>query len=164
MPKIFRIRFIPNETIDISSDKILFMDDHYLITSWKPIRPRADIESGISCIFLDEGWKVSAVKDSEGNIRYWYCDIIDVRHDENEDTIYLYDLLIDIIIMNDGSIEVRDLDELAEAYEKDLITEEQLSMSLKRSNNLLQLIYKEDIPSIVSEIISKYADGECMKK
>ena len=163
MTKIFRIRFIPNETIDISSDRILFKDDHYLITSWMPIRPRSDIESGISCIFLDEGWKISAVKDSGGQIRYWYCDIVEARYDENEDAFYLYDLLVDIIIRNDGSIEVRDLDELAAAYEQGLITGEQLALSLKRSNSLLQMIYKNDVPSKVSEIIGKYAGKECKK-
>ena len=156
MPKLFRIRFIPQESIDISSDNTLYRDNCYLITSWKPIRSRTDIISGVSCVFLEEGWKISAFMDREDHIKYWYCDIIDIKYDPKEDTYFLYDLLIDIIIREDGKVEVIDLEELAKAFDEGLITKEQLAMSLIRSNNLLRKIYQQDIPAYVTDIIRSH--------
>lgn len=161
MPRILRIRYIPQETIDISSDKIHFRDDRYLITSWKPVRPRPDIESGISCIFLEEGWKISAIINYEGLIEYWYCDIIDIRYDSDSDTLYLHDLLVDIIIRNDGRAEVVDLDELAEAFGQGLITKEQLFGALKKTDSLLRMIYGMDIPAHVTQIIRENTNEGC---
>lgn len=153
MTRIYRIRYIPSETIDLSSDKLLYRDDKYLITQWNPIKPRSDITSGISCAFLDEGWKISAFFGQDNKIIYWYCDVVDVNFDQKTDTYYLYDLLTDIKILPDGRVEIIDLDELAIAFEQHLITNEQLIMSLKQSNSLLNLVYNCDISKYVGKII-----------
>jgi predicted RNA-binding protein associated with RNAse of E/G family len=161
MPRIYRIRYIPAEIVDLSSDTLLFRDPHYLITRWKPIKPRNDIAGGISCVFLDQGWKISIFLDKEGKIDCWYCDIIDIEYDQNTDTYSLYDLLTDIKIKSDGSVEVIDLDELASAFDEGLISSRQISLSLKRCNNLLNIIYNSDLPSYVFKIIHEHAGLEC---
>lgn len=161
MPRIYRIRYIPSEIVDLSSDKLLFRDDHYLITSWKPIKPRDDIASGISCVFLDHGWKISIMLDPENKVKCWYCDIIDIEYDQSTDTYSLYDLLTDVRIMTDGKVEVMDLDELAISFEEGLITPRQLSLSLKRCNSLLNRIYSSDLPSYVLNIIREHTGLEC---
>lgn len=161
MPRILRIRYIPSETVDLSSDTLLFRDDRYLITEWKPIKPRHDIAAGISCVFLEQGWKVSAILDCENKIKYWYCDIIDINYEKETDTYSLYDLLTDVKILDDKRIEVIDLDELATAFEEGLITPKQLSMSLKRSNNLLNMIYNSDLPTYVLNIIREHTGRGC---
>ncbi len=156
MVRIFRNRFIPLETIDLTSDELLYRDEYYLITRWTPIKPRKDIASGISCVFLKNGWKISAFKDLNNLIAYWYCDIIDIEHDNDTDPYLLNDLLIDIRIMQDGKVEVIDLDELGTAFEQGLITKNQLLSSLKKSNELLSIVYKNDITAMVKDIILKH--------
>lgn len=156
MARIYRTRYIPSETIDLSADKLLYLDENYLITKWNPIKPRIDIASGISCVFLKKGWKISAFMNDEQKIIYWYCDIIDIEYDNLSDTYFLYDLLADIKIMTDGRVELIDLDELAFAFDDNLITKKQLISSLKKSNDLLKLIYAGDVPNIVREIILKH--------
>jgi predicted RNA-binding protein associated with RNAse of E/G family len=153
MPRIYRIRYIPSEVVDLSSDTLLFRDQHYLITEWKPIKPRNDIAWGISCAFLENGWKISAFMDKDKQIKYWYCDIVDIDYNQESDTYNLYDLLIDVKIMVDGKVEVIDLDELGLAYESGLITRKQMLLSLKQSSSLLKLIYSSDLPASVQNII-----------
>lgn len=160
MPRIYRIRYIPPETIDLSSDSLLFRDENYLITEWEPIKPRDDVKHGISCVFLDKGWKISAFMNESKELIYWYCDIVDIEYVKESDTYFLYDLLTDIRVMPGGKVEVFDLDELASAYEAKLITDRQLFMSLRQSNELLQLIYSTDMPEYVNNIIRKHTGIE----
>lgn len=153
MARIYRVRYIPSETIDLSSDKLLYRDNKFLITKWKPIKPRSDVLSGISCVFLEQGWKISAFFGQDNEIIYWYCDIVDISFNRETDTYYLYDLLTDIKILPDGRVEIIDLDELAIAFEENFITNEQLIKSLKQSNSLLDLIYTQDVQQYMREII-----------
>jgi len=160
MPKIYRIRYIPSETINLSADRLLYRDEKHLITEWEPIKPRDDVRHGISCVFLDKGWKISAFLDESRKLIYWYCDIVDIEYNRETDSYLLYDLLVDIKILPDGRVEVYDLDELAAAFELSLITEKQLYMSLRQSNGLLQLIYTSDLPGYVNSIIKDYTGVE----
>jgi hypothetical protein len=137
MPRIRRIRYIPAETVDISSDHLLLRDEEHLITEWKPIRPRADIHGGISCVFLSKGIKVSQFLDARGALLYWYIDLVEVRHDPATDAFDLHDLLADVRVMPDGRVEVIDLDELADALEQQLITPGQGVLALRILHQLL---------------------------
>ncbi|MCX7772254.1 MAG: DUF402 domain-containing protein [Clostridia bacterium] len=161
MTKMYRIRYIPAETVDLSSDTLLYRDEKYLITEWKPIKPREDIAFGISCVFLDKGWKISGIMGRDKTFKYWYCDIIDIDYHKENDSYYLYDLLTDVRVMADGRVEVLDLDELAAAFEEGLITNQQLTLSLKRSSSLLNFIYTLDLPSHVLNIIREKTGWEC---
>jgi len=153
MPKIFRIRYIPFETVDISSDKILYRDEDVLVTSWKPIKPRKDIDHGASCVFLKEGIKISRFMDSNNDIAFWYIDLIDIQYDKNEDTYYLKDLLIDVKIHSDGSIEIVDLDELADAIEQSLVTKNQSILVMRILHRLLLDIKTGKQPDLASRTI-----------
>ncbi len=148
-PSIFRTRFIPFETVDISSDELLFRDDDILITRWKAIKPRADISGGISYTFLNEGIKISRFYDAEKKFAYWYCDIIDVQYDRDSDKYTLIDLLLDVKLMPDGTMKVLDADELAEALEEGLITQEQACRSLKKMDSILRKVYSNSFPPAV---------------
>ncbi len=148
-PKIFRTRYIPFETVDISSDELLYIDEDILITRWKAIKPRADISGGISYTFLKEGIKISRFYDAEKRFAYWYCDIIDVKYDRELNQYTLIDLLLDVKLMPDGTMKVLDADELAIALEEGLITQEQACRSLKKMDSILQSVYSGTFPPTV---------------
>lgn len=148
-PNIYRKRFIPPETVDISKDLILFRSDELIVTRWNSIKPRPDFSWGISFAFLKEGYKISRFYDSQGKFIYWYCDIIEVSHDEKADTYIFTDLLLDVKVMPDGKVVVLDADELAEALEKGLVTTEQACFSLRCLDKLLAMINKGCFPPAV---------------
>ncbi len=148
-PSILRTRFIPFETVDISSDELLFRNDEILITRWKAIKPRADISGGISYTFLKDGIKISRFYDADKKFAYWYCDIIDVKYDNTIDQYTFIDLLLDVKLMADGTMKVLDADELAIALEEGLITQEQACSSLKKMDSILQKVYKNNFPPAI---------------
>ena len=139
--RIYRRRFIPNELICLGSDEILYLDDEKLITRWSAIHARSDFAGGVSAYFFKEGWKVSKIMDCEGNLKYWYCDIIDCIIDDETNSFTYEDLLFDVVVSPTGSLKVLDCDEAAEARKKGLITEEQLLRGLRSMNELLYTIY-----------------------
>jgi predicted RNA-binding protein associated with RNAse of E/G family len=147
-PFLFRKRYIPQETVNISNDELLFRSNELLVTRWIAIKPRSDFHGGISYTFLKEGFKLSRFYDEGGSFLYWYCDIIDVIYDEAEDTYILDDLLLDIKIMPDGLIKLLDADELAIALERGLITQEQACRALKTMDKVLKMVYQGSFPLV----------------
>ncbi|MDF2523761.1 MAG: hypothetical protein K0R31_1402 [Clostridiales bacterium] len=143
---ILRRRYIPDEIVDISNDEIQYRDEKLLVTKWNAIKPRADISGGISYALLDEGIKISRFYNSRDEFIYWYCDIIDVEYYPKEDKYIFNDLLVDVKIYPDSNVEVLDVDELAEAMQKGLITREQACRSLINLDKLLKMIYKGQFP------------------
>ena len=146
--KIYRKRYIPNEIVDISKDEVVYKDDSLIITKWVPIKPREDFASGMSYAMLDKGWKISRFLNKDGNLEYWYCDIIDYKFEkiDDEEVFTLIDLLVDVKVYEDGRYEVLDVDELDEALKNNLISEEQKSMALNKLNSLLELIKEGGFP------------------
>lgn len=141
--KLFRQRLIPAQCILLKDDVIVEQNPEYIVTKWTTINPKTNFTHGCSCYFLQEGIKLSKMYRHDGSLLYWYCDIVDYSYDEKEETMTVTDLLADVILYPDGRMEVVDLDELAEAMEKDLITKEQMSHCLRSLNNLLSLIYRD---------------------
>lgn len=150
-PVVLRKRYIPYEVVDISSDELLFRNDELLVTRWKAIRPRADILGGVSFTFLKDGYKIGRFYDRNGKFIYWYCDIIDVEYDPENDIYTLVDLLVDIKLMPDGTVKVIDADELADALEKGLITKEQACRALRKLDGVLKIIYEGCFPPDICE-------------
>ena len=140
-PAIFRKRLIPEECILLKDDVLLYRDAKLLITSWNTLKPKKDLDHGISCYFLNQGYKISKFYNHEGTLISWYCDIIATEYDADTDTFTFTDLLADVLLYPSGLIKVVDLDELAEALEKKLITSDQLLDSLRKLDALLRLIY-----------------------
>jgi len=139
-PLLYRRRFIPSETIPLKDDIILVYEKDLIITKWLTLHPRKDIASGISAFYLDRGIKVSKIFDKNGNLVYWYCDIIQSKIDTDKNTVIIEDLLIDIILYNDGSMRIMDLDELADALEQGLISQAEATYALRTLDHLLKMI------------------------
>ncbi len=140
---LYRRRFIPNELVRLDDDEILKYEDNLMITRWKTISTHTAFVSGVSAFFFDKGWKVSKFLDANGNICYWYCDMVDIEKDEDKGTLTCIDLLFDIVVFPDGSIRVMDSDEAADAFEQGLITQAQLLKGLRSMNELLNVIYND---------------------
>lgn len=138
---LYRRRLIPNECILLENDEILRLEENLIITRWNTIRPKKDLSHGLSAFFLDKGVKVSKFIDHGGNLICWYCDIITHEFDRENNACVIIDLLADVLVYPDGSVKVVDLDELAQAAEQKLISLEQLLISLRQLDALLQIIY-----------------------
>ena len=140
LPMLYRRRFIPNELIPLKDDVILKIEQDLILTKWFTLNPRKDIARGLSAFYLDQGIKVSKIYDRNDDLVYWYCDIIQVKQKTEKNTVIIEDLLIDVILNNDGSIRVMDLDELADALDQKLITQAEATHALRTTNNLLTII------------------------
>ena len=138
---LYRRRYEPEETIFLKDDVILFQDEHTIISKWNSLKPRKDIACGVSAYLMDENIKVSKVMDHDGNLVYWYCDIIETIHNRNENSYIFCDLLIDVLVYENGETKVIDLDELGDALENGQITKEQAVLALRAANRLLSTIY-----------------------
>ncbi len=137
---LYRKRFIPMETTALKDDEILLWEDDLIVTRWKSLKPRSDMGGGLSAYYLRDGLKISKIFDPAGGFVHWYCDMIHpvVR----EDAVIFEDLLLDVVILPDGSTRVLDADEAAEAARCGLITAEQLCQSLTSLHLLLTSIYE----------------------
>ncbi len=141
IPQLYRRRFIPEELIHLKDDEILIAEPDLIVTRWKTLHPRHDIARGISAFFLDKGFKISKIYNENDQIVYWYCDIIQSKKDSEKNTVIIEDLLIDVILFEDGSIRIMDLDELADAQEQKLISSSETNYALRTVNTLLKTIY-----------------------
>jgi len=148
-PIVLRKRYIPFETVDISGDELISRSEDVLVTRWNPIKKRSDISGGMSYTFLKEGYKVSKFFGPSGEFKYWYCDIISVDYSEEEDKYILTDLLLDVKIMPDGSVIVLDVDEVAEAIEKEIITVKEACVSMRILDKVLKLAYNGEFPPAI---------------
>ena len=143
--QIYRKRIIPAECILLKDDIIAKQDDEIVVTTWNTLNPKTNFSHGCSCYFLKEGLKVSKMYRSDGSLLRWYCDIVEYALDPDQGTLTYTDLLADVIIHEDGSVKVVDLDELAEAMEHDWITKDQTAFCLRSLHHLLSLIYRDKL-------------------
>lgn len=152
--KLYRQRLIPAECMLLKDDIIVFQDDEVIITKWNTINPKTEFSHGCSCHFLNEGLKVSKMYRADGTLLHWYCDIVDYSYDQEEKALTVIDLLADVIISPEGRMKVVDLDELAEAMERGLITKEQMTTCLRNLNHLLTIIYRDKFDRLQSRLDS----------
>ena len=150
--KLYRKRIIPEECILLKDDKILYQDEHIIVTGWQTLKPRKDLHHGYSCYFLKEGYKVSKFYREDGSLLYWYCDIVEYDYQQDTDTYIITDLLVDVIVYPDGFVKVVDVDELVTALNDKLISEDTLKKSLVNLNSLLEIIYAGDFDRLKSHI------------
>ena len=141
--KLYRKRIIPAECFLLEDDVIVEQTEDRIITKWNTIRPKADFDHGTSCYFLQDGVKISKFYRSDGELLYWYCDIVQYDFSEDGSSLTVTDLLADVIIYPSGRFKVVDLDELADAKEQGLITDKQLINCLCQLNNLLSIIARD---------------------
>ena len=141
--KLFRKRLIPDGCILLKDDVIIHQSDDHIITTWTTLNPKIAFHHGSSCYFLKEGFKLSKFYRADGSLLYWYCDIVDYTWADDGQTLISTDLLADLIVYPDKSFKVLDLDELAEAGAKNLITQTQMQNALRQLDKLLCSIYKD---------------------
>lgn len=152
--KLYRQRLIPAECILLKDDVIVYHDDEVIITKWNTINPKTEFSHGCSCHFLNEGLKVSKMYRADGTLLHWYCDVVDYSYNQEEEALTVIDLLADVIISPEGRMKVVDLDELAEAMERGLITKEQMTTCLRNLNHLLTIIYRDKFDRLQSRLDS----------
>jgi len=154
IPKLFRRRFIPNEKILLKDDIVVEFNDDFIITKWKVLKKRNDFSHGVSCFFLKDNIKVSKFINENEEILYWYCDIIDWKYDDIENSYLFNDLLIDVIVYENGFVKVVDLGEVSIALEKGLIDIELAKKALNIADNLLSDIYNGKFDHYKSYILN----------
>ena len=152
--KIYRQRLIPPENTLLKDDIIVTQDDEVIITKWNTLNPKTEFSHGSSCYFLKEGLKVSKFYRADDSLLYWYIDIVELTFDEAQDALICTDLLADVIIYPDGRMKVVDLDELAEALERNLIIKEQMTSCLRNLNHLLTMIYRDKFDRLQARLDS----------
>lgn len=153
-PILYRKRIIPDECILLKDDVIVSCDEERIITTWQTLHPRKDFHHGSSCYFLKEGFKVSRFCLENGDLKYWYCDIVDFSYDKEANSLTVTDLLADVIIYPDGFVKVVDLDELVDALNQNSISLDVLKDSLKKLDKLLNIIYSgnfDDLKKYIEE-------------
>ena len=141
--QLFRKRLIPDECILLKDDVIVFQSDEYIITTWTTLNPKISFHHGCSCYFLKEGFKLSKFYRHDDSLLYWYCDIVEYKWNEDNTALTSVDLLADVIIYPDSRTKVMDLDELADACERGIISHAQLQNCLRQLNKFLTYIYKD---------------------
>jgi hypothetical protein len=153
--KLFRKRIIPSECILLKDDEIIYHDANVLITKWKTLNPKTEFNHGASAYIFEKGIKVSKFYREDGSLLYWYCDIVDYHMDHEAGELTVTDLLADVIIYPSGRMKVMDLDELADALEQGLITQEQTAMCMRRLDALLSLIDRDKFDTICEYLDSR---------
>lgn len=153
--KLYRKRYIPNETIYLKDDEILLADSELIVTRWNVLNPRKDISWGISAYYLEKNFKISKIFDEDNQMVYWYCDIIHTEQPD-ESTYIFHDLLIDVIVHPNGLVRVVDLDEIADIMEQpDGLSKEMIIKAMRATNHLLTLIYDGQF-KYLTKIIEDY--------
>ncbi len=140
-PTLYRRRFIPDELVCLKNDCIVAYDDNRIVTHWETLKLRKDFAYGCSCYFLKEGFKVSRFMTENGQLLYYYCDIIQSLFNPKKNEWVFNDLLVDVVVYENGFVKVMDLAELPEAAAKGLITSAMMHEALLRTDALLQIIY-----------------------
>ncbi len=151
--RLYRRRYVPDEITELKDDKILLAKDDIIVTDWHVLKPRKDIDRGISIYYIHKGFKISKIYDAQNQLVYWYCDIIETEFDAQRNSYTFHDLLIDVLVYPDKRVEVVDLDEFADFTEKQLLPADLLGKALHRTNNLLQHIYHGEFEDLIQPMV-----------
>ncbi|MBR3280486.1 MAG: DUF402 domain-containing protein [Clostridia bacterium] len=102
----------------------------------------------MSWTYFNDGYKISKFFNKDGNLLYYYCDIIDYEYDANDDSYIFIDLLVDIKYYPNGKIEFLDFDELQKAYDEKLIDGKMLLKAISNLNKLTVIIEERKIDEL----------------
>ena len=150
--KLYRKRLIPNEMILLHDDLILEHTDEFIITKWKVLHPKAEFHHGVSCYCLNKGIKVSKFYREDNSLFQWYIDIVDYQWSDDKSELVVLDLLADVTIDTDGNMKVLDLDEIAMALDKEVLSIELLKKCMNRLHHLLHSIYDGSFKKIQNHL------------
>ncbi|MCM3617674.1 DUF402 domain-containing protein [Sutcliffiella horikoshii] len=88
---------------------------------------------------LDKKHAVTTMFDANGNIVQWYIDIC-LENGIDEDTPWMDDLFLDIVLLPTGEVIQKDHDELEEALDNGIIDNSLFSIAWDEANYLTELI------------------------
>lgn len=151
---LYRKRLIPDECILLKDDIILYADDDHILTRWNTLKPKKILHHGDSCYYLNKGVKVSRFFTEDDMLICWYCDIVSYEWKEEKTVLLSTDLLLDVLVYPDGSFKLLDMDELAEAKSRNLISDALLQSSLLTANRLLNEIYENTFHKIYTPVFN----------
>ena len=77
-----------------------------IVTKWHVIKERRDFSDGYSCFYLDRGYRISKFLKSNGDLLFWYFDIVDYDMDSANNTLHIIDLLADVVVYPNGKLRV----------------------------------------------------------
>lgn len=149
---LYRKRLIPDECILLKDDIILEADDDHILTRWNTLKPKKILHHGDSCYYLNKGVKVSRFYTEDNFLICWYCDIVSYEWKDEKNTLLSTDLLLDVLVYPDGSYKLVDMDELAQAHARKLISDALLQTSLMTANRLLNELYDNQFHKIYTSI------------
>ena len=152
MPKIYRRRYIPNETVHLADDEITLCRPDLLITRWKCLKPRDDFASGISAHYINRNFKISKFLKADGSLHYYYCDIIKTISENGGEDLIFCDLLADLIVHVDESVEVLDLCDLRRAYDDGLIEIDDVFTAIEALDDLMQSIRSGEFAELIKAL------------
>ena len=141
---------MPSEVVHLKDDIITYQGENVMVTKWDVLHPKAKFSHGVSCYYMDKGWKVSKFLNKNDELVYYYCDIIDTTYNQEENFYVFTDLLADVIIYEDGFVKVVDLGEIAEALEEKIITDREAKLARSRLDALLEVIYNGGLPEMIA--------------
>lgn len=147
---LYRRRLIPEECVPLIHDAILSCSQDVLVTSWKTLRPKKEMDHGFSCYYLKEGYKISRFYRADHSLYCCYCDIISPDYEADTHSLTVTDLLVDVIVSPEGFVRVVDVDELVTALDAQLLSMEQLKAALSSLDRLLSLIYAGKLPQLLA--------------
>ena len=149
---LYRKRLIPDECILLKDDIILKADDDHILTRWNTLKPKKILHHGDSCYYLNKGVKVSRFYTKDNFLICWYCDIVSYEWKDEKSSLLSTDLLLDVLVYPDGSYKLVDMDELAQAHARKLISDALLQTSLMTANRLLNELYDNQFHKIYTSI------------
>ena len=104
-------------------------------------------------------YTINAVYDSNFNFIEFYIDIVN-KVGLNEDNIpYMEDLFLDIVFTHKDEIIILDEDELDEALDENVISQEQYNMCLKQKDELVSILSNKE----ESEALKEYCHKELLR-
>lgn len=101
---------------------IRIVDDGYTWFQWMP---------------LDMNWAASAMLNDRAEIVEWYFDIT-AQNGLEDGRAYYDDLLLDVVVLPDGTMVLLDEDELLEAQRGGLVTREQAEMAYSVARDIME--------------------------
>lgn len=87
---------------------------------------------------VDQGYTVSKVFNKQGEFLYYYCDIMEMKQVSKLNYV-MVDFVLDLIVHGNGSYEVIDIDEFADAIERGDIPLKKQVYALRRLHEMIEL-------------------------
>jgi len=104
-------------------------------------------DNGYSCVMYlpeQENWCVSAVYDCELDIVEWYFDILKSQDIDDKGDPFFHDLYLDVVLDSELKPFILDEDELLEALNKKIISEDDYKSAYKISEKIINVVSKDE--------------------